>query len=495
MAWQYGRPTPLAASSLAWVNTKFASKFPLKSLQALSNAIAKAMTVKKTTIFTVLALLFGFSAKADIDFTGFVDADFSTVPNCWEDPQDNFPVGTGFDIQRVCFFYDGGDDTLSVGIHAYNNAIIGDADGDGNPDGSADGAIFDFANLGGSETYVISFDLDGDSLASSFDLLSVDLLIGVSAESDILSFGAYFPGEDYNSALYRDFGVSAGLTVDVFAAPSIVTPDLEFVVRNFTSLELAADYATQPVMQVFANSVSAGAVGSDFLPSSSELKEPYPLYDFDEDSLQDWEEASAGTDPMDDDTDDDGLPDGVELNSENPTDPLDSDSDDDGLFDGTEDADGDGKLDDTESNPNDEDTDNDGLDDGVEVLGENPTNPNDADTDGEGLLDGQEDANKNGALDQGETDPNVADTDQGGINDFVEVETGFDPLDPKDDNQADLAAIGSGVGTGYDRVQGGGLFGCQLNTTAKGSHSNSATVLLISLFGLLSLARQRQRQA
>ncbi len=435
------------------------------------------------------------SVQAAITFTGSVDTDFSTVPNCWEDPQDNNPIGTGFDIERVCFFYDGADDSLSIGIHAYDDAVIGDADGDGNPSDSSNGAINDFADLGGSETYVVSFDLDGDSIASSFDFNTVDLLVGVSDESDISSFGAYLPGTNYDPELDLDFGVEAGLTVDVFASPSAVAPDLEFVIRNFTSLELDAEYAEQPVMQVFAGSVSAGAVGSEFLPSSTEVFQLYPLYDFDEDTLQDWEEAGAGTDPLLSDTDGDGLPDGVELNSENPTDPLDDDSDDDGLLDGEEDADADGVLDDTESNPNDADTDNDSLTDDIEVRGDNPTNPNNSDTDGEGLLDGEEDSNRNGRLDDDETDPNVADTDRGGINDYVEVQTGFDPLNPDDDSEADLASVRTGIGQGYDRVQGGGLFGCQLNTNAQTHHTQSATVLFAALLGLLASLRQRRRQS
>lgn len=457
------------------------------------------MTVKKTIIFvltfTLLTLIFDMPAHAAITFTGSVDTDFSAVSNCWEDPQDNNPVGTGFDIERVCFFYDGADDTLSIGIHAYDGAVIGDADGDGNPSDSADGAINDFADLGGSETYVISFDLDGDSIASAFDGNTVDLLVGVSEQSDISSFGAYLPGTNYDPELNLDFGVVAGLTVDLFAEPSAVVPDLEFVIHDFTSLELDADYATQPVMQVFAGSVSAGAVGSEFLPSSTEVFQLYPLYDFDEDSLQDWQEAGAGTDPLLSDTDGDGLPDGVELNSENPTDPLDDDSDDDGLLDGEEDADADGILDDTESNPNDEDTDNDSLTDDIEVRGDNPTNPNNADTDDDGLSDSQEDSNKNGRQDDDETDPNVADTDRGGINDYVEVQTGFDPLDPDDDDQANLASIQSGVGQGYDRVQGGGLFGCQLNVTAKADHTLVSAVLFLTLFGLVACLRHQRANA
>ena len=158
------------------------------------------------------------------------------------------------------------------------------------------------------------------------------------------------------------------------------------------------------------------------------------------------------TDPFDFDTDDDGLPDGLELlpgEGIRPSDPLDADTDDDGLLDGPErlmhgsdptltdtdedtlsdfaeviprefrveidglaversvvtspvapDTDGDGFRDDEEwdgasgygflTDPSDPDTDHDGLSDFDEITGLNrrPTNPLLSDTDGDGVIDG-----------------------------------------------------------------------------------------------------------
>jgi MYXO-CTERM domain-containing protein len=85
--------------------------------------------------------------------------------------------------------------------------------------------------------------------------------------------------------------------------------------------------------------------------------------DIDRDGARDADE----TNPNDADTDDDGLGDGVEvLDGRYPgpidhdparpgsqTDPLDPDTDDDGAYDGAEDGDGDGELDDGESDPTD----------------------------------------------------------------------------------------------------------------------------------------------
>jgi subtilisin family serine protease len=133
------------------------------------------------------------------------------------------------------------------------------------------------------------------------------------------------------------------------------------------------------------------------------------------------------------DTDSDGLLDSVETILG--TDPLDVDTDDDGIGDGDEDANHNGVIDGGETNPLLADTDGDGLQDGTEsgistavadpdgagpLLGTdtsvfipdaNPlttTSPTDPDTDGDGASDGTEDTNYNGALDVGEYDPNNA---------------------------------------------------------------------------------------
>ncbi|MEO0601776.1 MAG: hypothetical protein AAF211_10080 [Myxococcota bacterium] len=68
------------------------------------------------------------------------------------------------------------------------------------------------------------------------------------------------------------------------------------------------------------------------------VDEPLPAVedpDADDDGLSDADEASRGTDPQDADTDDDRLPDGVEV-LETDTDPLVPDSDGDGYLDGDE---------------------------------------------------------------------------------------------------------------------------------------------------------------
>ncbi|MBN2015545.1 DUF4215 domain-containing protein [Candidatus Dojkabacteria bacterium] len=100
--------------------------------------------------------------------------------------------------------------------------------------------------------------------------------------------------------------------------------------------------------------------------------------DEDGDGLDNRTEIELGTDPYSSDSDGDGISDGDEVNIYH-TDPLSSDSDSDGLSDYTEilGAYGEGRK----------------------------TDPNDPDSDDDGYKDGEEDMNGNGKLDEGESDP------------------------------------------------------------------------------------------
>ncbi|MCO4773846.1 MAG: DUF11 domain-containing protein, partial [Deltaproteobacteria bacterium] len=173
---------------------------------------------------------------------------------------------------------------------------------------------------------------------------------------------------------------------------------------------------------------------------------PLDDVDTDGDGLNDATEDANGngvvdpgeTDPNSPDTDGDGLNDGVEFFG--PTDPLDDDTDDDGLMDGNEDVNDNGNVDPGETDPVNNDTDGDGVQDGTELglpspegddtdLGvfqpdadpSNVTDPTDDDTDDDGIMDGNEDANGNGAVDEGEPDPNDIDSDDDGLTDGQEV--------------------------------------------------------------------------
>jgi len=184
------------------------------------------------------------------------------------------------------------------------------------------------------------------------------------------------------------------------------------------------------------------------------------LVDTDGDGLTDEQEVALGTDPENDDTDEDGLNDYAEVFTYG-TNPLLPDTDEDGLHDYQEvivygsdpndpDTDEDNIEDGDEVNtygtdPTDPDTDADGLNDDVEITitGTSPTNP---DSDSDSLLDGEEvntygtdpldlDSDDDGLTDYEEvivygTDPNDQDTDDDGLSDQDEITTyTTDPLD------------------------------------------------------------------
>ena len=94
-----------------------------------------------------------------------------------------------------------------------------------------------------------------------------------------------------------------------------------------------------------------------------------------------------------------------------------------------------------ETNPLDRDSDNDGLEDGLErghrFLDTDPetvTDPLKVDTDNDGIWDSVEDANGNGAVEANETDPASPDTDGDNIADLEEIGDNFAvPLDDDDD--------------------------------------------------------------
>ncbi|HEX8537951.1 MAG TPA: adventurous gliding motility lipoprotein CglD, partial [Cystobacter sp.] len=144
-------------------------------------------------------------------------------------------------------------------------------------------------------------------------------------------------------------------------------------------------------------------------------------------------DPSSRTNPTNPDTDGDGILDGLEDRNRNgrrdpgETDPAKQDSDADGLTDGEEDANRNGQVDPGETSPTQPDTDADGLSDFIE-LKTSGTDPLNADMDGDTCLDGTEDRNGNGIPDPGETNPKNGvdcstpspDTDGDGLSDAFE---------------------------------------------------------------------------
>jgi hypothetical protein len=222
--------------------------------------------------------------------------------------------------------------------------------------------------------------------------------------------------------------------------------------------------------QVASSGITSYVVWTDDRFGNEEVLLQIVSPDRDRDGLVDAAELLVGTDPDDDDTDNDGLLDGFEVTNgfnallegeqyldpdgdtltnvqeqEARTNPHNPDSDDDGLNDNDELTYG--------ADPNYADTDNDGLTDGDEVHTWN-SDPTLIDSDGDGLLDGFEAANGFDPSTEGEadddpdadgldnlseqnlhTDPHNPDTDEDGLNDGDEVNTwNTEPLDPDTDN-------------------------------------------------------------
>ncbi|WP_437967887.1 DUF3344 domain-containing protein [Sorangium sp. So ce260] len=183
-----------------------------------------------------------------------------------------------------------------------------------------------------------------------------------------------------------------------------------------------------------------GAIGGDETDPNDGSDDATPA-DTDGDGLSDDLEETIGSDPNDADSDDDGVIDGDEPNFRDDHDgdgrinALDPDSDGDGLFDGTElGLPCDNEATDAEAESCIADADPGTL-----------THPLDPDTDDGGVADGVEDANHNGAIDEGETDPNDGDDDVvgedrdgDGLPDAVEEMIGTDPDDADSDDDGAL---------------------------------------------------------
>jgi hypothetical protein len=129
----------------------------------------------------------------------------------------------------------------------------------------------------------------------------------------------------------------------------------------------------------------------------------------DVDGIRNLREYVGGTDPRDEDSDNDGADDGDEVKDDSDlTDPTDEDTDDDGTEDGDEDDDADGEAnededdDDEACEADDDDVDADGIDD--EDENENGTRVHEADSDDDGVEDGDEDSDDDGEADEDEDD-------------------------------------------------------------------------------------------
>ena len=222
--------------------------------------------------------------------------------------------------------------------------------------------------------------------------------------------------------------------------------------------------------------------------------------DRDGDTLCDVRERTLGTDELDADTDDDGLPDAdepeptLDVDGDGLTTPLDPDSDNDGLPDGLELG-----LNEPHADTN--------LSLGLFTPDDDPstlTDPLKADSDEGGTIDGDEDRNHNGRVDATESDPQRADDDAPDPDgDLIPAQfdlcpAHFDPdqLDLDGDGEGDVCDEddnGDGV---YDGLTSARAQGCdQGSRGVTPPHFALTLALLLSLLSLLSRLSRASRGA
>lgn len=351
--------------------------------------------------------LSGNDGEADLDDDGLSnrrELDIGTNPRLADSDEDGLDDGSEIELGTDPLDDDSDDDGLADGEEVRYNLDPLDIDSDG--DGLADGDEIDPFS-----------DDDGDGLVN-----------GIDPDSD-------------------DDGILDGEEVTVYGTdPTVADTDED---RMDDGWELS--YGLDPLD-----------------PADGEL-------DFDNDGLTNADEYRYGTSPDVADSDGDGLPDGVEVRSGlNPNDGRDAtlDYDNDGLTNAEEvcphgvvdgscegpatdplqaDSDGDGLPDGDDPDPLNPDTDGDGLEDGFEeYIAE--TDPEEGDSDGDGLLDREE-------YEQG-GDPRRPDSDGDGLSDADESAAGTDPRDPDSDGDglSDFVEVVQGVrvrlldGSGYRQV-------------------------------------------
>ncbi len=312
---------------------------------------------------------------------------------------------------------------------------LDDGEEDLDADGAATGLVLgDTGTVGAGETDASVADTDGDGVLDGQEVL--DGTSAVDADTD--DGGA-------------PDGAEAVAGTDPLDPDDDITPDDADGDRLSDADELAL--GTDPADRDTDNDGLLDGAETRLSPASDPLDA-----DTDDDGLSDGDEVALGSAPTLFDTDSDGISDGVEAGVQAPTvggtsdnagipyrgtadgfepdadpatttSPIDTDSDDDGLSDGVEDLNRDGMAEGLETDASTADTDGDGLLDGTElgvtqagvdtdlaafVADADPkttTNPLMADSDGGGIADGAEDLDHNGRLDDGEGDPLWPDDD------------------------------------------------------------------------------------
>jgi uncharacterized repeat protein (TIGR01451 family)/gliding motility-associated-like protein len=294
-----------------------------------------------------------------------------------------------------------------------------DCDGDGIDNGTED--------TNGTDPY--NTDTDGDGIPDNTDTNALDPCDPVQS--------AGYTGYDASNAIWS----AADCDGDGFDNGTEVTNGTD-PYNTDTDGDGVPDATDTDALDSCSPSQLAGYTGYDASNTT------WSVADCDGDGITNGTEDTNGTDPYNEDTDGDGVPDDIDANAFDPCDPSQlagytgydatnsiwssADCDGDGIDNGTEDTNG--------TDPYNTDTDGDGVPDDTDTSALDPCSPTQpplytgydssnaiwsaADCDGDGVDNGTEFTNG--------TDPYNTDTDGDGVADDIDI----DPLDPCDPVQS-----------------------------------------------------------
>ncbi len=379
----------------------------------------------------------------DSDDDGLLDGSevntHGTLPNVADSDADGVLDGTelgltapeGDDTDAAVFVADADDSSTT-------NPLLDDTDQGGESDGAEDADGNGAIDEGESDPNDASDDFgqgdaDGDGVTDADEAALGTSPTDDDSDDDGLTDGAEVAaGTDPTLFDTDSDGLSDGLESGL-AAPQGDNTDLDVFVADADP-----DSTTDPTeLDTDAGGESDGLEDKNqdgaidpFETDPNNTDDDFDNIDSDGDGLSNADEFAIGTEADDDDSDDDGLLDGTEVNADEPTNPLNADSDSDGILDGVELG---------LTAPEGDDTDEGAGNFVADADPDTTTDPNAVDTDGDGLDDGVEDANQDGAVDDGETDPNVpdmlvTDSDGDGLDDDDEATLGTDPDDADTDD-------------------------------------------------------------
>jgi hypothetical protein len=237
------------------------------STMALVLVLGMALTL--TLVAPVAAATVTFTGNVTVDFTGtgiLIIPDPGGVGDVGLPTSPAPPGGTisGWDMEDLRLTYDEGTDTLYVGINTVG--IAGDADGDGDPSGtsswlSTNGGT-DTANLSGTETISVYFDLDKDG---HFDVIG-----GVPADEDITGFTvANFSGVPQSPGFAFGTDLPGHTGSHPTTAPNATNPDFEFSITGWSTLPgdlgLTDTSVGGFIVWAFLGSLEDDGVGEDYI--------------------------------------------------------------------------------------------------------------------------------------------------------------------------------------------------------------------------------------